>query len=60
MEVSSWVGKIPMEKGMVTHQEDPLGEGNGNPLQYFSLENPMDGGTWCATVCGFTKQWDRT
>ena len=24
--------------------EDPLGEGNGNPLQYSCLENPMDGG----------------
>ena len=24
----------------------PLGEGNGNPLQYSSLENPMDGGAW--------------
>jgi len=23
------------------------GEGNGNPLQYFCLENPMDGGAWC-------------
>ena len=22
------------------------GEGNGNPLQYFCLENPMDGGVW--------------
>ena len=22
------------------------GEGNGNPLQYSSLENPMDGGAW--------------
>ena len=22
------------------------GEGNGNPLQYWCLENPMDGGTW--------------
>ena len=22
------------------------GEGNGNPLQYYCLENPMDGGTW--------------
>ena len=22
------------------------GEGNGNPLQYFSLEDPMDGGAW--------------
>ena len=23
------------------------GEGNGNPLQYFCLENPMGGGAWC-------------
>ena len=27
-------------------QEDPLGEGNGNPLQYSCLENSMDGGAW--------------
>ena len=26
------------------------GEGNDNPLQYFCLENPMDRGTWRATV----------
>ena len=25
------------------------GEGNGNPLQYSCLENPMDGGAWYAT-----------
>ena len=25
---------------------DPIGEGNGNPLQYSCLENPMDGGAW--------------
>ena len=23
------------------------GEGNGNPLQYSCLENPLDGGAWC-------------
>ena len=28
----------------------PFGEGNGNPLQYSCLENPMDGGAWWATV----------
>ena len=28
------------------------GEGNGNPLQYPCLENPMDGGAWQATVRG--------
>ena len=31
------------------------GEGNGNPLQYFCLENSMDGGVWWATVYGVTK-----
>ena len=30
------------------------GEGNGNPLQYFCLENPMDRGAWWATVHGVT------
>ena len=31
------------------------GEGNGNPLQYSCLENPMDKGTWQATVYEVTK-----
>ena len=35
----------------------PPGEGNGNPLQYSCLENPMDGGAWWATVHGVTKSW---
>ena len=26
--------------------EPPFGEGNGTPLQYSFLENPMDGGAW--------------
>ena len=33
------------------------GEGNGNPLQYSCLENPMDGGVWWATVYGVAKSW---
>ena len=33
----------------------PPGEGNGNPLQYSCLENPMDGGVWWATVHGVAK-----
>ena len=37
--------------------EDSPGEGNGNPLQYSCLENPMDRGTWQATVHGVTKSW---
>ena len=32
------------------------GEGDGNPLQYSCLENPMDRGTWWATVHGVTKR----
>ena len=31
------------------------GGGNGNPLQYFCLENPMNRGTWESTVHGVTK-----
>ena len=31
------------------------GEGNGNPPQYSCLENPMDRGTWQATVHGITR-----
>ena len=31
------------------------GEGNGNPLQYSCLENPMDKGAWRATVQRVTK-----
>ena len=31
------------------------GEGNGNPLQYSCLENPIDRGAWWATVHGITK-----
>ena len=33
------------------------GEGNGNPLQYSCLENPMDRGAWRATVHGVAKSW---
>ena len=35
--------------------EDSPGEGNGNPLQYSCLENPMDKGAWQATVHGVTR-----
>ena len=31
------------------------GEGNGNPLQYSFLENPMDRGAWQVTVYGVTE-----
>ena len=34
-----------------------FGEGNGNPLQYSCLENPMDGGAWEAAVHGVAMSW---
>ena len=33
------------------------GEGNGYPLQYSFLENPMDRGAWWAAVHGVVKRW---
>ena len=35
------------------------GEGNGNPLQYYCLENPRDGGAWQGTVHGIAKSRTR-
>ena len=35
------------------------GEGNGTPLQYSCLENPMDGGAWWAAVHGVAKSLRR-
>ena len=42
-----WLGRSP-------------GEGNGHPLQYSCLENPMDRGTWRAIVHGAEKESDTT
>ena len=36
-----------------------IGEGNGTPLQYSCLENPMDGGAWWAAVHGVSKSRTR-
>ena len=36
-----------------------LGEGNGTPLQYSCLENPMDGGAWWAAVHGVAQSQTR-
>ena len=47
----SWVRKI------LGSGRSP-GEGNGNPLQYSCLENPMDRGAWQATVYGVAKESD--
>ena len=47
------VGWIPVS------ERSPRG-GNGNPLHYSCLGNPMDRGTWQATVHGVTKELDMT
>ena len=43
------------DSGLIPGLGRSPGEGNGNPLQYFCLENPMDGGAWWATVHGVAK-----
>ena len=43
--------------GLIPGSGRSPGEGNGNPLQYSCLENPMDRGAWWATVHGVTKSW---
>ena len=36
-----------------------IGEGNGNPLQCFCLENPRDGGAWWAAIYEVAQSWTR-
>ena len=47
------------DSGSITRLGRSPGEGNGNPLQYSRLGNPMDRGAWQATVHGATKSWAR-
>ena len=41
--------------GLIPGSGRSPGEGNGIPLQYFCLENPMDRGAWQATVHGVAR-----
>ena len=43
------------DPGLIPGSGRSPGEGNGNPLQYSCLENPMDRGAWWATVHGVAK-----
>ena len=45
--------------GSITGSERSPGEGNGNPLQYSCLENPMDRGAWQAPIHGVVKSQTR-
>ena len=47
------------DPGSIPGSRRSPGEGNGNPLQYSCLENPMDRGAWKATVHGVTDSWTR-
>ena len=44
---------------VMTNLDNIFGEGNGIPLQYSCLENPMDGGAWKAAVHGVAEGWTR-
>ena len=48
------------DTGLIPGSGRSPGEGNGNPLQYSCLGNPMDKGAWQATVHGVTKDLDTT
>ena len=50
---------IYMSIYIYTHTYTYIREGNGTPLQYSCLENPMDGGAWWAVVHGIAKSWTR-
>ena len=45
------------DAGLIPGSGRSPGGGHGNPLQYSCLENPMDTGTWQATVHGITQSW---
>ena len=50
------INLVPIDKKMKLYTSNFLnGEGNGTPLQYSCLENPMDGGAWQAAVHGVAK-----
>ena len=51
-------GKVS-DLGLISVLGRSPGEGNGNPLQYSCLENPMGGGAWEATVHGVAKSQTR-
>ena len=54
--LNTWILCI-VEKNVACEIEK--GEGNGTPLQYSCLENPMEGGAWWAAVDGVAKSWTR-
>ena len=64
-QVAQWLrSRLPIagdsrDMGLTPESGRSPGRGNGNPLQYSCLENPMGRGTWQATVLGVIKSWTR-
>jgi hypothetical protein len=59
----SVVKKLPFNAGdkcLIPWSERSPGGGNGNPLQYLCLGNPMDRGAWKAIVHRVAKESDMT
>ena len=52
-------GREAEQSGFDRGQDRHLGEGNGNPLQYSCLEDPVDRGAWWAAVYGVAQSWTR-
>ena len=47
--------RLLLGRKVLTNLDSIFGEGEGTPLQYSCLENPMDGGAWWAAVHGVAK-----
>ena len=58
--LARWCSELGRSRlSLCTSVETICGEGNGTPLQYSCLENPMDGGPWWAAVHGVAKSRTR-
>ena len=55
----NWATSLSLSCHNLINTNVITGEGNGTPLQYSCLENPMDGGAWWAAVCGVAKSRTR-
>ena len=55
MDRGTWWPAVRGAAELDTTEPLTFGEGNGTPLQYSCLENPMDGGAWWAAVHGVAK-----
>ena len=51
--------RLLLGRNVMTNLDSIFGEGNGTPLQYSCLEDPMDGGAWRAAVHGVAKSRTR-